>query len=66
VSVPALTAVLQDAAEHRMVRHEAAEALGAVGGEEVEAVLKVRPTAGWGVWRGVWGGKGRLSWLLGT
>lgn len=38
-SVPALAAVLRDTAEHRMVRHEAAEALGAVGGEEVERIL---------------------------
>lgn len=39
-SVPALTAVLEDGAEHRMVRHEAAEALGAVGGAACEAVLE--------------------------
>lgn len=39
-SVPALTAVLEDAGEHRMVRHEAAEALGAVGGAACEAVLE--------------------------
>ncbi len=38
-SVPALKAVLEDEAEHRMVRHEAAEALGAVGGGECEAIL---------------------------
>jgi deoxyhypusine monooxygenase len=36
-SVPALQACVEDAAEHEMVRHEAAEALGAVGtGECVE------------------------------
>ncbi len=28
-----------DKNEHRMVRHEAAEALGAIGGEEVESLL---------------------------
>ena len=39
VSVPALTAVLEDEQEHRMVRHEAAEALGAVGGEVCERIL---------------------------
>lgn len=38
-SVPALKRVLEDGAEHRMVRHEAAEALGAVGGAECEAIL---------------------------
>jgi deoxyhypusine monooxygenase len=40
VSVPSLQAVLEDPQEHRMVRHEAAEALGAVGGKECEAILK--------------------------
>lgn len=40
-SVPALTKVLHNEVEHRMVRHEAAEALGAVGGDKVEGVLKV-------------------------
>lgn len=40
-SVASLRKVLEDPGEHRMVRHEAAEALGAVGGEEVEAILKV-------------------------
>lgn len=39
-SVPSLRAVLEDEAEHRMVRHEAAEALGAVGGQECEAILE--------------------------
>lgn len=42
-SVASLRKVLEDPDEHRMVRHEAAEALGAVGGEEVEAILKVSP-----------------------
>lgn len=36
----ALTASLRDEAEHPMVRHEAAEALGAVGTAEAEAVLE--------------------------
>lgn len=40
VTVPGLTKVLADTKEHRMVRHEAAEALGAIGGEEVERTLK--------------------------
>ena len=39
VTVPGLTDVLRTEAEHRMVRHEAAEALGAIGGEEVEKIL---------------------------
>ena len=39
VTVPALTDVLTNTDEHRMVRHEAAEALGAIGGEEVELIL---------------------------
>lgn len=39
-SVPALTRVLQNEAEHRMVRHEAAEALGSIGGEQVVAALQ--------------------------
>jgi len=39
VTVPALTEVLTNTQEHRMVRHEAAEALGAIGGEEVELIL---------------------------
>jgi deoxyhypusine monooxygenase len=39
-SVPSLKTVLEDEAEHRMVRHEAAEALGAVGGGECEAILE--------------------------
>eukprot|EP00624_Nannochloropsis_granulata_P007212 evm.model.NODE_6825_length_32477_cov_17.962835.7 len=38
-SVPALKLVLEDEQEHRMVRHEAAEALGAVGGKECEEIL---------------------------
>lgn len=41
VTVPGLSAVLRDAHEHRMVRHEAAEALGAIGGDEVEQLLKL-------------------------
>lgn len=40
-SVPALKARTEDAAEHEMVRHEAAEALGAIGtGECVEFLQK--------------------------
>ena len=40
VTVPALTTVLENIQEHRMVRHEAAEALGAIGGNDVEATLR--------------------------
>ncbi len=39
-TVQGLTKVLQNEEEHRMVRHEAAEALGAVGGEDVEKILE--------------------------
>ena len=40
-SIPALTAALSDLSEQSMVRHEAAEALGSLGGEEgVEETLK--------------------------
>lgn len=39
-TIQGLTKVLQNETEHRMVRHEAAEALGAVGGEEVEQLLE--------------------------
>jgi deoxyhypusine monooxygenase len=46
VTVPGLTLVLQDKNEHRMVRHEAAEAMGAIGGEEVERVLREYTTDG--------------------
>ncbi|KAF0684130.1 Aste57867_23860 [Aphanomyces stellatus] len=41
VTVPSLKAVLIDEKEHRMVRHEAAEALGAIGTPECEDILKV-------------------------
>ncbi|RHY85164.1 hypothetical protein DYB31_009061 [Aphanomyces astaci] len=41
VTVPALKEVLINEAEHRMVRHEAAEALGAIGTAECEDILKV-------------------------
>ncbi|GLE10560.1 hypothetical protein PINS_up022706 [Pythium insidiosum] len=41
VTVPALKKVLMDHAEHRMVRHEAAEALGAIGSSECEEILQV-------------------------
>ncbi|KAH7471106.1 hypothetical protein PRIC1_003083 [Phytophthora ramorum] len=40
VLVPALKKVLLDDSEHRMVRHEAAEALGAIGTTECEDILK--------------------------
>ncbi|KAK1943645.1 Deoxyhypusine hydroxylase [Phytophthora citrophthora] len=40
VTVPALKKVLLDETEHRMVRHEAAEALGAIGTKECEDILK--------------------------
>jgi deoxyhypusine monooxygenase len=39
-SVPGLCAVLQNTSEHAMVRHEAAEALGAIGGTDVECLLE--------------------------
>ncbi len=39
VTVPALMKVLEKIDEHRMVRHEAAEALGAIGGDDVESIL---------------------------
>jgi deoxyhypusine monooxygenase len=39
-TVSALTKVLENKNEHRMVRHEAAEALGSIGTEESEIVLK--------------------------
>ena len=38
-ALPTLTQRLEDANEHVMVRHEAAEALGAIGGVEVEKTL---------------------------
>jgi deoxyhypusine monooxygenase len=41
VTVPALKKVLVDHSEHRMVRHEAAEALGAIGTKECEEILQV-------------------------
>ncbi|CAM9788570.1 unnamed protein product [Choristocarpus tenellus] len=39
-TVPALGLVLADTEEHSMVRHEAAEALGGIGGSEAERLLK--------------------------
>lgn len=36
----ALVRSLEDSSEHTMVRHEAAEALGAIGGQSVEEVLR--------------------------
>jgi deoxyhypusine monooxygenase len=40
VTVPELSVVLRNITEHRMVRHEAAEALGAIGTKEAEEVLQ--------------------------
>jgi deoxyhypusine monooxygenase len=40
VTVPQLSVVLRNVSEHRMVRHEAAEALGAIGTPEAEEVLQ--------------------------
>jgi len=39
-TIEGLAVVLQNENEHRMVRHEAAEALGAIGGGVVEALLR--------------------------
>ena len=39
VTVDALAAVLRDASEHRMVRHECAESLGAIGTDSVTELL---------------------------
>lgn len=39
ITIPGLSEVLRNTEEHRMVRHEAAEALGAIGGSEVEKIL---------------------------
>lgn len=39
-TIPSLHAVLENASEHRMVRHEAAEALGAIGNEECQKILQ--------------------------
>lgn len=39
-TIPGLEMVLADASEHRMVRHEAAESLGAIGGDQAEAILQ--------------------------
>lgn len=41
VTVEGLAEVLKNEQEHRMVRHEAAEALGAIGGSKVEELLEV-------------------------
>jgi deoxyhypusine monooxygenase len=40
VTIPALSIALRDINEHNMVRHEAAEALGAIGTSDAEEVLK--------------------------
>jgi deoxyhypusine monooxygenase len=39
VTVPGLSAVLNNLAEHEMVRHEAAESLGSIGTPECEEIL---------------------------
>eukprot|EP01035_Chromulina_nebulosa_P021171 gene21171-27429_t len=41
VTINGLSKVLNDISEHRMVRHEAAEALGAIGGHEVEETKEI-------------------------
>lgn len=40
VTTEGLAEVLRNKSEHRMVRHEAAEALGAIGGEKIEEILR--------------------------
>ena len=40
LAIPILTQVLSDPAREPIVRHEAAEALAAIGGEEVEATMR--------------------------
>lgn len=45
-AIPALTAVLRDEAQDTMVRHEAGEALGALGTPECKAILLVRTGPG--------------------
>jgi deoxyhypusine monooxygenase len=40
VTVNGLSDVLRNVEEHEMVRHEAAEALGAIGGNAVEELLR--------------------------
>ena len=39
-ALPALVNILNDAQEHVMVRHEAAEAMGAIGSTEIESILR--------------------------
>ena len=39
-AIPTLVRILSDSSEHVMVRHEAAEALGAIGNVEAIPVLK--------------------------
>ena len=41
ITVDGLADVLKQKNEHRMVRHEAAEALGAIGGDKVESILQL-------------------------
>ena len=40
VTIPSLKIVLENESEHKMVRHEAAEALGAIGGPDVDVILQ--------------------------
>ncbi len=40
LSLSGLSTVLRNTAEHEMVRHEAAEALGSIGGPEIETLLE--------------------------
>lgn len=40
VTISALKCLLLDESEHRMVRHEAAEALGAIGSKECADILR--------------------------
>jgi deoxyhypusine monooxygenase len=46
ISIDGLEAVLSNKNEHRMVRHEAAEALGAIGGDRCSALLALFRTDG--------------------
>lgn len=41
ITIDGLADVLKQKNEHRMVRHEAAEALGAIGGAKVESILQL-------------------------
>ena len=41
VTIPGLSAVLNNLNEHEMVRHEAAESLGSIGTRECEEILNI-------------------------